>query len=235
MIYKEIMVYFIKKERLIMAIFVNIPGGEDFANIYEDRSGERIGERIKKIREAREMTRAELGALVGLDQNRVQQYENGKRKPKMPLLKKFALALGVETIALMDPTTESYVGAMYALFQMEEKLDLKIVQKDGCYCLQFGDGKFGGMNSYLSKWYEIRQKLDEAMPNLTDEERKKMVFDYNMFEWTYPGGIAMNAHRKYNEHPINRMQEIQEDKDWEKATLEELERRIKKAEEDEGE
>ncbi|MDO4285501.1 MAG: helix-turn-helix transcriptional regulator [Eubacteriales bacterium] len=207
-----------------MAIFMNMFGGEDFADINEDRSGARIGERIKKIREAREMTRAELGELVGLDQNRVQQYENGKRKPKIPLLKKFAAALGVETIALMDPTTESYVGAMYALFQMEEKLDMKIVKKDDCYCLQFGDGKFGGMNNYLSKWYEVRQALDEAMPNLTDEERKKKVFDYNMFEWTYPGGIAMNAYRKYDEHPINRMQEIREDSEYFKSMMEEVER-----------
>ena len=207
-----------------MAIFMNMFGGEDFADINEDRSGARIGERIKKIREAREMTRAELGALVGLDQNRVQQYENGKRKPKIPLLKKFAVALGVETIALMDPTTESYVGAMYALFQMEEKLDMKIVKKDGCYCLQFGDGKFDGMNSYLSKWYEVRQALDEAMPNLTDEERKKKVFDYNMFEWTYPGGIAMNARKKYDEHPINRIQEIREDNEHLKKMMEELEK-----------
>ena len=102
-----------------MAIFMSVPGGEDFADINEDRSAARIGARIKRIRETREMTRAELGALVGLDQNRVQQYENGKRKPKIPLLKKIASALGVETVALMDPTTESYVGAMYALFQME--------------------------------------------------------------------------------------------------------------------
>lgn len=207
-----------------MAIFMNMLGGEDFADINEDRSGARVGERIKKIRETREMTRAELGALVGLDQNRVQQYENGKRKPKIPLLKKFAAALGVETIALMDPTTESYVGAMHALFQMEEKLDMKIVKRDGCYCLQFGDGRFDGMNSYLSKWYEVRQELDEALPNLTDEERKKKVFDYNMFEWTYPGGTAMNASRKYNQHPINRMEEIQEDKQRFKALMEELDK-----------
>ena len=207
-----------------MAIFMNMLGGEDFADINEDRSGARVGERIKKIRETREMTRAELGALVGLDQNRVQQYENGKRKPKIPLLKKFAAALGVETIALMDPTTESYVGAMHALFQMEEKLDMKIVKKDGCYCLQFGDGRFDGMNSYLSKWYEVRQELDEALPNLTDEERKKKVFDYNMFEWTYPGGTAMNASRKYNQHPINRMEEIQEDKQRFNALMEELDK-----------
>ncbi len=207
-----------------MAIFVNMLGGEDFADLDTDRSGARIGERIKKIREAREMTRAELGALVGLDQNRVQQYENGKRKPKIALLKKFAAALGVETIALMDPTTESYVGAMYSLFQMEEKLDMKIVEKDGCYCLQFGDGKVGGMNSYLSKWYEIRQALEEDLPNLTDEERKKRIFDYNMFEWTYPGGIAMNAYKKYDEHPINRMQEIREDNEQYKSYMDEVDK-----------
>lgn len=201
---------------------MNMLGGEDFADITEDRSGARIGERIKKIRETREMSRVELGALVGLDQNRVQQYENGKRKPKIPLLKKFAAALGVETIALMDPTTESYVGAMYALFQMEEKLDMKIMKKDGCYCLQFGDGRFDGMNSYLSKWYEVRQELDAALPNLTDEERKKKVFDYNMFEWTYPGGTALNASKKYNEHPINRMQEIREDHERFKALMDEI-------------
>ncbi len=193
-----------------MAIFVNMPGGEDFADIYEDRSGARVGERIKKIRETREMSRAELGELIGLDQNRVQHYENGIRKPKIPLLKKFAHALGVETIALMDPTVDSYVAAMYSLFQMEEKLDMKVIMKDGCYCLQFGDGKSEGMNRYLSKWYDVRKALYEALPDLTDEERKKEVFNYNMFQWTYPSGITSNG-RKYNEHPINRMQEINED------------------------
>lgn len=208
--------------RHLMAIFMSMLGGEDFADINEDRSGARVGERIKKIRETREMSRAELGALVGLDQNRVQQYENGKRKPKIPLLKKFAAALGVETIALMDPITESYVGAMHALFQMEEKLDMKVVKKDGCYYLQFGDGRFDGMNSYLSKWYEVRHELDEAMPKLTDEERKKKIFDYNMFEWTYPSGTAMNADRKYNEHLMNRMDEIREDNEKFKELMKKL-------------
>ena len=209
-----------------MAIFVSMYGGEDFADLDEDRSAARIGERIKKIREAREMTRAELGTLVGLDQIRMQQYETGKRKPRIPLLKKIAYALGVNTYALMDPTADSYVGAMYALFQMEEKLDMKIVKKDGCYCLQFGDGRFGGMNNYLKDWYKVRNELDEAMPNLTDEERKKKVFDYNMFEWTYPSGLAVNAHRKYDEHPINRMQEIREDDDHYRELMEELEKRL---------
>ena len=37
-----------------MAIFGHVPGGEDFADIYEDRSAERVGERIKKIRERKD-------------------------------------------------------------------------------------------------------------------------------------------------------------------------------------
>lgn len=222
-IYDMIEEIHIGERTVIMALFIDIPGGEDFADINEDRSGVRVGERIRKIREAREMTRAELGALIGLDQNRVQQYENGRRKPKIPLLKKIAAALGVETIALMDPTVESFVGAMYALFQMEESLGLRVLQKDGCYYLQFGDGKYDRMNGYLKKWYEVRHALDEAMPNLTDAERKKKVFDYNMFEWTYPGSIAMNADKKYDEHPINRMQEIREDHEHFQEMMKKLE------------
>ena len=214
-----------------MIVVKNPFGGSDPAEILNSSSATagRIGSRIREIRTARGLSQKDLGKMVGLSADRVQQYENGRRKPKLPLLKKFAYALGVNTIALMDPVPDSYVGAMHALFQMEEKLDMKIVKKDGCYCLQFGDGKHDGMNNYLKDWYEIRKALDEAMPNLTDEERKKKVFDYNMFEWTYPSGLAINAHRKYDEHPINRMQEIREDNEHYADLMEGLE---KKAQDD---
>lgn len=213
-----------------MAIYMTMRGGEDFADLNEDQSGARIGARIKKIRETRKMTRADLGRLVGLDQNRIQQYENGRRKPKIPLLKKIAAALGVETIALMDPVPDTYVGAMHALFQMEEILDLKITKKDGCYCLLFGDGRTDGMTRYLSGWYDVRHALDEALPNLTDEEREKRFFDYNMYEWTYPKSLSMNADRRYDEHPINRLQEIQEDNDRFKLNMEKLDEILSKDE-----
>lgn len=155
-------------------------------DIDKDNSGVRIGQRIKTIREACGMTRAELGMLIGLDQNRVQQYENGKRKPKIPLLKKIAEALGVSIIALMEPTFEDHICTMHALFQMEEKLDIRVAEKDGGYCLQFGNGRTGDMNNYLKEWYEARKALDEAMPILADEERRKKILEYNMFEWNFP-------------------------------------------------
>lgn len=67
-----------------------------------------------------------------------------------------------------------------------KKLDIRVAEKDGGYGLQFGDGKSGEMNSYLKDWYEVRKALDEAMPVLTDEERKKKILEYNMFEWNFP-------------------------------------------------
>ena len=200
-----------------MAIFAHVPGGEDFDDIDEDKSAKRIGERIKRIREVREMTRAELGSYIELDQNRIQQYENGRRKPKMELLRRIAAILGVEPRALMDSTVDSYVGAMYVLFQMEENMNLKVLEKDGCYYLQFGDGKTDRMNDYLKQWHTVRKELDEALPNLSDEEREKKIFDYNMFEWTYPKRVV--AQRRYNEHTKNRITEMKENKEWTKSMI----------------
>ena len=54
-------------------------------------SASRIGDWFSRIRTERGMSRAELGEKIGLDQHRVQQYENGRRKPKAPLLEKIAL------------------------------------------------------------------------------------------------------------------------------------------------
>lgn len=206
-----------------MIATINMIRGEEqeLDILYEDCSAYLIGNRIKKIRETREMTRAELGSLIGLDQNRVQHYENGRRKPKISLLKQIAEALGVETIALMEPNIETYVGIMHAFFQMETWFDIDIVEKDGCYYLQFGDGKTGRMNDYLRKWHDVRENLHEAIPNLTNEELKKKVFDYNMFEWTFPKGMKIDAFRRYDQHPINRMQEIREDNEIGKQLKEE--------------
>ena len=75
---------------------------------------------------------------------------------------------------------------------------------------------YSSQNTYPPRYYQ------RNAVNLTDEERKKTVFDYNMFEWTYPGGLAMNARRKYDEHPINRMQEIREDNEYLKKLMEQL-------------
>ena len=80
-------------------MYIHNPYGEDMAEIQEKNGGIRVGRRIREIREDHDpvMSQGDLGAAVGLTSNRIQQYENGARKPKIALLKQIAAALGVET------------------------------------------------------------------------------------------------------------------------------------------
>ena len=55
---------------------------------YNETAAARVGHRIRKIRIARGMTQAALGTAVGLSADRIQQYENGFRRPRADLLKK---------------------------------------------------------------------------------------------------------------------------------------------------
>ena len=103
-----------------MSIIINNLFGDDFADISEKNSGERIGSRIRKIRTAKNLTQGELGQMVGLNADRIQKYENGARKPKLDLIKQIAGALDVKSLALTDPEVSSYFGAMFAFFEMED-------------------------------------------------------------------------------------------------------------------
>ena len=122
-----------------MAIYVNNPFGTDAAEINETTAGDRSGHRIRRIREEQNppMTQKQLGEKIGLNANRVQQYENGARKPKLELAEKFAEALGVETSALLDPVLDNYIGIMYGCFELEDRFGLTVKKIDGQYCLCF--------------------------------------------------------------------------------------------------
>ncbi len=51
---------------------------------------------IKKYRIEKGLSQRELGELIGMTQQQVAQYENGKRKPKLETVLKFAKALEVK-------------------------------------------------------------------------------------------------------------------------------------------
>ena len=105
--------------------------GSDMADFNDEDSAERIGHRIRKIRESKKIKLADLALCVGISQDMLQIYENGQRKPKTSRLKEIASALGVSTLALTDPALTTYDGSMYALFELEEKHGLSLVEKDG--------------------------------------------------------------------------------------------------------
>lgn len=177
-------------------ILVNNPFGQDPMDFNENTAADRVGYRIREIRESQNMTQAELGEKVGLNGDRVQKYENGARKPKSELLKQFANALGVSTLALTDPIVANYFGAMYALFEMEKRYDLKVKRDGAVLSLVFGNGFMGEMNSYIDEWErECRQVDIELEAATSEEERTSVLHAYEMWKWNFPKDIADRTER----------------------------------------
>ncbi len=181
-------------------IMINNPFGQDPMDFNESTAADRVGHRIREIREAQGMTQAELGELVGLNGDRVQKYENGVRKPKAELLKRFASALGVSTLALTDPIVANYFGAMYAFFEMEKSYDMKVKRDGAKLSLEFGNGFMGEMNSYLDEWEkECRQVEIELAAATSEEERAEVLHAYKMWKWNFPKDIADRTARDLKE------------------------------------
>lgn len=156
-------------------------------------SGFRIGNRIRRIRTEKGLSQAELGEKVGLNAGRIQQYENGERKPKKELLGKIACALGVSPLALEDPDTTNYLGAIYAFFEVEEIFGLKIEEapKDRapglCLSVDFTESLY----PYLQEWYVTYSVTQEKLWAAESQEEKDVILkEYHNWKWNFPQGIA---------------------------------------------
>ena len=159
-------------------IVVNNPFGQDPMDFNDNTAADRVGRRIREIREAQKMTQAELGEKIGLNGDRVQKYENGVRKPKAELLKQFAHALGVSTLALTDPI-------------VAKNYDLKVKRDGAKLSLAFGNGFMGEMNGYIDEWEkECRQVEIELEAATSEEERASILHAYEMWKWNFPRDIA---------------------------------------------
>lgn len=170
-------------------IFVKNPSGEDVLDLTEDSSAERIGRRIRTIRMAQGLSQGELGELVGLTADRIQKYENGARKPKSDLLKKIANALKVSSLALADPTTSSYVNAMFTLFELEENYNMKVEAIGHKLCLTV-DAK-DGLYEYLNEWKQEYEHISKELEVVSSEkERDDILKTYHLWKWTFPKSIA---------------------------------------------
>lgn len=179
-------------------MYIYNPYGQSPEDFDKETAGSRIGSRMRAVREEAGKTQSELGEAVGLNANRIQQYENGARKPKFELCKQIAEALEVETSALLDPQIASYIGAMYAFFEMETLYDLRLKEVDGQMCICFGESQndihVSTMNKNLKTWFERRKKMEEAMLCTTSEEEKKQIIhDYHMWEWNFPHSTSKNV------------------------------------------
>ena len=143
-----------------------------------------VGERIKYIRNMRDMTQKELGLAVGFDENsadvRIAQYESGTRTPKEKILDTIANILKISPRALDVPDIESYVGLAHTLFTLEDLYGLRIGEIDGEICLRLDKSKrmiYVSMFDMFLAWQQESEKLKNG--EITEDE-------YNTWRYNYP-------------------------------------------------
>ena len=194
-------------------IMVNNPFGQDLIDFNEETEADRIGSRIRAIRNARGLSQAELGEKVGLSADRIQKYENGARKPKTDMLKKLAEALEVRPLALADPVTTSYIGAMYALFEMENRFRMEVDKaEDVSSKISISINSQSELYRYMEEWYRVYKKMKSDLELASSDEEKKNIMDaYHNWEWNFPSKIIDRTELKQQKIRIKqKIEELQE-------------------------
>jgi len=149
-----------------------------------------IGERIRYIRNLRNMTQKWLGTVIGFAEKtadvRMAQYESGTRSPKEKLINDIATALEVSPRALDVPDIDSYVGLAHTLFALEDLYGLRIGDIDGEVCLRLDKSKgttYLSMFDIFHAWNEMAVKLNNG--EITEDE-------YNTWRYNYPKSEIKN-------------------------------------------
>lgn len=151
----------------------------------------RVGARIRFCRAMTGLSRQELGTRIELDQNRVRQYETGRRKPKPPLLKKLAAALGVDPMALADPCLSTGEGVMYTLFEMELLYGLRVRRQDGRIVLSFCGDLPVNLEKYLDAWERAHSAYTDERAHAKSDKAAKLADEgYSRWKFKFPNFVS---------------------------------------------
>ena len=106
----------------------------------------------------------------------------------MEMLIKIADALGVSSLALSDPNTTSYLGAMYALFEIESTYGLKIEEKNNAVSLTVEyDNE---LYDYMHEWAKLDDLVKHQIKYVDHEgDEKKISQEYQNWKWNFPRGM----------------------------------------------
>ena len=139
-----------------------------------------LGSNLKQIRLFRNKTLKELGQRLGFPFSsadvRIAQYESDKKKPRENIIEDIAYGLDVSPNAIDIPDIESYLGAIYTLFQLERSYGLKIDELDGQPILKFDKllpHEQNGLYEYMRDWLgEAKNFRDGKITEIQYEEWK---------------------------------------------------------------
>ena len=181
-----------------MLLIVKNPNGRENFDVIEEKAALRVGERIKKVRVARKLSRQEFGDMIGLSADRVQKYENGARKPKSDMLKKMAKVLNVDPLVFIDPAINHIRGVMYALFELEEEYGMVIskTKTDEGPAIGISAPIESSLYASLKEWLDVYNETKVELESAENEEEKQAILEkYNNWKWNYPQGIIDRTSR----------------------------------------
>ena len=113
-----------------------------------------------------------------------------------------------------DPVTTNYIGAMFAMFELENTFNMKIGktpddQPPGlCISVDFKDEIY----KYMEEWYKAYTQMQSELEIATsDEERKEITDSYHNWEWSFPQGIIDKTEKDLQKARLKRkIEELQE-------------------------
>ena len=140
-----------------------------------------IGQKIKKYREAKNLTQKQVALRAGMSEPAIRNYELGNRTPSAKQIEKIALSLDVSPFAISNPDLDSYIGVMHALFYLEENYGIIPGEIDGEICLRFKD-KFSTISTNVEKWL----KEYKAVQNASKDDTEKADAYYEEWKNSYP-------------------------------------------------
>ena len=88
-----------------------------------------IGKKIKQLRKERNITQSELGKRMGISQQQIAQYENGRLNPKLETLHRIADALQIPHSMLYNDISPKEKGELVKrdIMDIINTLNLEIV------------------------------------------------------------------------------------------------------------
>ena len=138
-----------------------------------------LGSNLKTIRLFRNKTLKELGQILGFSTSsadvRISQYESDKKKPRENVIENLAYKLDVSPQAIDIPDIETYIGAIYTLFQLERSYGLKIDELDGQPILRFDKllpHEQDTLYEYMQNWLEAKNFREGKITQQQYEEWK---------------------------------------------------------------
>lgn len=156
------------------------------------------GDKIRKIRELKGLSRKELANWCGMSEFTLRNYELGVSRIPHKQLEILAAKLGVNINALSNPTDNSLLSFAHILFDFEDEYELVPlsieVDKNGeieelYVCLKISDEinedeGYSSMLAYffLSEWNDMRERLTKG--EITREEYNEWRYGYSgLREW----------------------------------------------------